>query len=178
MGSWQATLGRQHGRTQRKGRGRLTAARGRGIQAEAVAGAKVLKCTCACMGPSPGRAAPRPPTVHPPVCGSPPWPPLHPGAFPASHAWPKTEPMLARPPRRKVEALSEGLGRGRQRAPPAHPAPPSHPLLLSPASSPQTPWNLPHPGSHLHERQRVLGHIHRAWCDPLDGTDDWGPPVA
>lgn len=127
-----------------RGWGRLTAARGRGVQAKGAAGAKVLRCTCACMGPSPGRVAPRRPTVCPPVCGSPPWPPLHSGVFPASHAWLKTEPMPARPPRRKVEALSEGLGRGQQRAPPARPAPPSHLLLLSPASSPQTPWSLCH----------------------------------
>lgn len=158
-----------------RGGGRLTAARGRGIQAEEAAGAKVLRCTCACMGPSPGRVAPRWPTVHPPVCGSPPWPPLHSGVFLASHAWLKTEPMPARPPRRKVEALSEGLGRGHL-LPAQLPLPPTPPLSCELPTD--TLESLPHPGSHLHERQRVLGHIHRVWCDPLGGTDDWGSPVA
>ena len=113
------------------GAGRLTAARGRGIQAEAVAGAKVLKCTCACMGPSPGRAAPRPPTVHPPVCGSPPWPPLHPGAFPASHAWPKTEPIQQDPQGGKWRLCRKALAEGdRGHLLPAQLLPPIHPSSL------------------------------------------------
>lgn len=145
-----------------RGGGRLTAARGRGVQAEGAAGAKVLRCTCACTGPSPGRVAPRRPTVHPPVCGSPPWPPLHPGAFPASHAWLKTEPMPARPPRRKVEALSEGLGRGQQRAPPARPAPThSSSLLRAPHRHPgvsATPW-VPSPQETASLRPHTQGVV-------------------
>lgn len=116
--------------------------------------------------------------------GSPRWPTVHPSlwkptlatiafwGFLASHAWLKLS-HASKTPKEEVEALCRKAWAEDTSCPPSSPSHLSSSLLRAP---PQTPWGLCHTlGPISRETVSLRPHTHRVWCDPLGGTDDWGP---
>ena len=176
VGSWQVALGRQHGRTRRKGRGEAHSCKGEG---------------------HPGRGSGRcqGPEVHLCLHGTQSWhgsPQTAHCAPPSVEAHPGHHCILGLfqhlTPGQKLSQCQQdpqgGMWRLCQKAcaegDRGHPLPTQLPPSTHSSSLLRAPHRHPGvsapPWSHLHERQRVLGPIHRAWCDPLGGTDDLGVP--